>query len=62
MCILALVRAFSEIVEKSASATKRASVSVTGVGLAIGSFLTFEDLLTPLSELECLSMCDRKGR
>src|SRR6188474_3305237 len=35
MCILALARVFSEIDEKSVSVTNRASVSVTGGGVAI---------------------------
>jgi hypothetical protein len=39
------------MVEKSVSAMKRANVSVTGGGFAIGSSLRSEDLLTPLSEL-----------
>jgi hypothetical protein len=46
-----LARALSEMVEKSVWATKRASVSVTGGGVAINSFLPFKDLLTQLSEL-----------
>jgi hypothetical protein len=48
---LALFRVAAEIVAKSVSATKRASVSVTGGGVAIGFFLIVTRFGNPLSEL-----------